>query len=265
MRLSGWVHRALDGQRGNLFPWAPVLFGTGIAVYFSLTWEPGGAFWSGFVAFMAITLAAGWLRGAGRRLLVSGMLLAMAGFATAGLRAHGVAGKVLTFRYYGPVEGRIVGIDRSASDALRLTLDNVRLSDVLPGRTPARIRIALHGDQSFLTPEPGLTVVATAHLSPPGGAVEPGGYDFRRQAWFERIGAVGYTRSPVLAFAGHQGQDIPLALYRLRMRLAGAISEALPGPAGAFAAGITTGDRSEIDQDVLVSLRKSNLAHLLAI
>ena len=123
----------------------------------------------------------------------------------------------------------------------------------------------MHGLQGFLTPEPGLTVIATAHLSPPGGAVEPGGYDFRRQAWFQRLGAVGYTRVPVLAYAPHEGREVSLAIYRLRMRISAAVQAALPPPVGGFAAAITTGDRSGMDGEVLEALRASNLAHLLAI
>jgi hypothetical protein len=76
--------------------------------------------------------------------------LVAGGAIATGLRAHMVAGPVLDFRYYGPVEGRIVGIDRSASDALRLTLDRVRLDDVSPERTPRRVRVSLHGDQRWL-------------------------------------------------------------------------------------------------------------------
>ena len=40
------------------------------------------------------------------------------------MRAHMMAEPVLNLalRYYGPVEGRVVALDRSASDALRLTL-----------------------------------------------------------------------------------------------------------------------------------------------
>ena len=68
------------------------------------------------------------------------------GFVLAGWRAHSVAGPVLDWRYYGPVEGRIVGMDRSASDAVRLTLDHVKLDRVAPFETPTRVRISLHGD-----------------------------------------------------------------------------------------------------------------------
>ncbi len=64
------------------------------------------------------------------------------GLVLAALRAHLVAAPVLPFRYYGPIEGRIVDIDRSFSDELRLTLDRVVLEDVAPDRTPGRVRIA---------------------------------------------------------------------------------------------------------------------------
>ena len=47
-----------------------------------------------------------------------------------------VAAPVMEWRYYGPVEGRLVEIDRSARDRIRLTLDRVVLRDTAPGRPP---------------------------------------------------------------------------------------------------------------------------------
>ena len=104
---------------------------------------------------------------------------------------------MLNFRYYGPVEGRIVEIDRSQSDALRLTLDQVVLQDVSPARTPLRVRVSLQKEQDWLRPTPGQVVILTANLA----ARRPG------RAWWLRLppdgflrhlGAVGYTRTPVL-------------------------------------------------------------------
>jgi competence protein ComEC len=70
----------------------------------------------------------------------------------AGLRTASVAEPVLPFRYYGPIEGRIVVIDRSQSDKPRLTLDRVVLADVAPDRTPTRVRVSLHGAQGGSRP-----------------------------------------------------------------------------------------------------------------
>lgn len=265
MRLVQFIGTEFARQQGHLFPWAPVFYAVGIATYFALRAEPDRAAWVWVLIGLAIALAVAIKLGEGLRPFCIALALALAGFAVAGAKAHWVAGETLGFRFYGPIEGRIVKVDRSASDALRLTLDRVRLGGVATRRTPARVRVSLHGTQGYLDPEPGVTVILTGHLSPPGGAVEPGGYDFRRQAWFQRLGGVGYTRTPVLALAPHDGRAWELWVYRLRMRLSAAVQGALPGSVGAFASAITTGDRSGIAEADYDALRASNLAHLLAI
>lgn len=249
-------------QRGHLFPWVPVCLGFGVAIYFALKFEPTPWAYVGLVAGCAVAaLLAWWLR-AGFGPLLLALALVAAGVCLAGLRAHSFDAPVLGWRYYGPVEGRIVGIDRSGSDAVRLTLDQVRLDDVAPSKTPERVRVSLHGQQGFISARPGLRVMMTAHLSPPGGPVEPGGFDFQRHAWFLRLGAVGYTRTPVLTAAPPgDGQW----MFKARMALSARVQAVLPGETGGFAAAIMTGDRSGIGQDTLRALRVSNLAHLLAI
>jgi len=249
-------------QRGHMFPWAPVCMASGIGTYFLIDFEPLPVvyLWLGAGAVVLMLMA-----GRAHMLLSPVMMafaLAMAGFCLAGLRAHQMAEPVLGWRYYGPVEGRIVGIDRSGKDATRLTLDQVVLRNVSPEKTPARVRISLHGNQGFIAPQAGLRVILSAHLSPPGGPVEPGGFDFQRHAWFLRLGAVGYTRSPVLALAPPDGTH---KLLDTRMALSSRVQAVLPGEHGAFAAAIMTGDRSGIGQGTLTALRVSNLAHLLAI
>ena len=256
--VAAWL-----AQRGQLICWTPVALAAGIGFYFAQGVEPGAPLYLGVAA--GGLAAAGLARRAGvvgAPLLWAPALMAL-GFCLAGARAHLVAGPVLGWRYYGPVEGRVAGIDRSASDALRLTLDRVVLADMAPDRTPARVRVALHGSAGDETPiVPGLTVILTAHLAPPSGPAEPGGFDFRRHAWFQGLGGVGYTRTPVLALAEPAGGQW---LFRARMWLSARVQAVLPGEAGAFAAAIMTGDRSGIAQPTLIALRHANLAHLLAI
>jgi competence protein ComEC len=134
------------------------------------------------------------------------------------------------------------------SDALRLTLDRVVLREVAPERTPQKVRVSLHGDQDWhVRPAPGQVVILTANLAAPEGPVEPGGFDFRRMAFFDRLGAVGYTRTPGAAAggaagAGRAGDD------RLRQLAVRRHARHIPGEAGAFAAGAMTGDRSGITE-----------------
>lgn len=258
MRQAVWD--MLEAQRGALFLWIPLCLGVGIALYFGLPTEPPRPVWIGLGALLsvgAVMVIRGW-----RSPIVMGVLLIGAGFGLSGLRTATIAAPVMEWRYYGAVQGRIVAVDRSASDKPRLTLDRVVLERMDPDETPARVRVSLHGDQRWLDPVPGQTVIVTAHLSAPEGPVEPGGFDFRRMAFFDQLGGVGYARTPALLLEPPTGA---LPVQRVRAAVGERVREVLPGQTGTFAAAITTGDRSGIDPEVMAALRASNLAHLLAI
>jgi len=265
MRILARIERILLEQRGHLFPWTPVFMAVGIGGFFLLKTEPEWPVYLGIcaVAVLCAGLALRWP--GGWSAVFWALALVALGFTLAGGRAHRMTAPVLDWRYYGPIEGRIVGMDRSASDAVRLTLDRVVLKDVSPARRPARVRISLHGLRSFLTVAPGQRVMTTGHLSPPQGPVEPGGFDFRRHAWFQGLGAVGYTRNPVLLAAPARDGQAGLAVFGMRMTASARVQAVLQGDVGGFAAAVTTGDRSGVSQDALGALRASNLAHLLAI
>ena len=252
-------------QRGHLFPWLPVCLAIGICAYFGLRFEPSHVVIGGVVAAGACLILASRRMRLDARPVAIGLACVGLGFGLAAIRAHSVAAPVLDFRYYGPVSGRIIAMDRSASDAMRLTLDHIVLDNVPQGDLPRKVRLSLHGNRSWDTElRPGALVMTTAHLSPPNGPVEPGGFDFRRHSWFQQIGAVGYTRVPLLARGPPDGAWA-LAIFRLRRMISGFLQTALPGDVGGFAAAITTGDRSGLSQTAIEALRVTNTAHLLAI
>ena len=261
-RVAAFLADGLLAQRGGLFPFVPLFLACGIGLFFSLRFEPL------VIALVARGFGGGvgllwYLRSRSPfRPLICALSMVAIGFALGGMRTHVVAGPVLDFRYYGPVTGRVVAIDRSASDAVRITLDRVWLTDVPLAETPRRVRLSLHAKEQGVTPEPGMVVMTTGHLSPPSGAVEPGGFDFRRHAWFLRLGAVGYTRVPLVLWEHAEAGQV---IFATRMAVSARIQDALPGATGAFATAILTGDRSAIPRDTLQALRDTNLAHLLAI
>lgn len=258
------MSREADLRRG-LFPWLPVLFGLGALVYFSAPAEPSETLVMGDLA-LACAAALGGLAGPWQsRPLLLAAAMVLAGFGLAAERAARLSAPVLEYRYYGPIEGRLVEVGRSHAGAIRLTLDQVRLSRIPPHKTPHRVRVSLHGPDTGFLVEPGQNLMTTGHLSPPAAPAEPGGFDFRRHAWFESLGAVGYTRVPVLLWSAPAEVGLDLAVYRFRYALSAAIQARISGQPGAFAAAILTGDRSAIDRDRVDDLRATNLAHLLAI
>lgn len=263
-RLASPLH-ALIAAEGRLFVWLPVMLALGIGGYFALPREPAPPEWA-VAGALALLGAALWRRGPDLgRVPALAVALVATGFCLAGARAHLVHAPVLGFRYYGPVEGRIVAIDRSSSDALRITLDRVVLEDVDPARTPLRVRIALRGPEDQFTPEPGLPVRVVAGLAPPEAPAAPGGFDFTRHAWFQRLGAVGYTREVPVVLGPPDPSSLDLAGHRARMRVSAAMQERIPGQPGAVAAALITGDRSGITEATNTSMRASNLYHIISI
>ena len=269
------IQRSSVAVRAGLLPWVPFWMSLGIGGWFALQDEPGAAFYATIAVIgafcMAMIAQVTRLAGLGRldwlwadriRLAVLAILLVVSGAGLAGWRSHVVAAPVLDFRYYGAVEGRVIAIDRSSRDRMRLTLDQLRLDDVAPSRTPRRVRISLMNEVEL--PSPGQRVMLTGHLSPPSGPSEPGGFDFRRMAWFEGLGAVGYTRTPIMTVAPPDSAGI-LALHRLRISLSKAIQQRIGGQAGAVAAALMTGDRSGIHEATNEVMRASNLYHIISI
>lgn len=252
---------ALQAARGQLLAWVPVFLSLGIGMWFAWPVAPGPVLYAG----AGLMLAAAILGSLAAREILHPPLIALgavgAGVLAVGLRVALVAAPVLPGDYHGPVQGMVVEVDRSQSDALRLVLAKPVLRDVAPADTPAHLRISLQGQEPQVAP--GDVVLVTARLSPPGGPVEPGAFDFQRMAFFDRLGAVGYSRDPLVLWSEAEGTT--QAINRLRAHLGAAVRGAIGGDAGAFAAGAMTGDRSGIRTATVEALRDSNLAHLLAI
>jgi competence protein ComEC len=103
----------------------------------------------------------------------------------------------------------------------------------------------------------------TGHLGPPPAPSSPGSFDFRMFAWFDGLGAVGYSRTPIMAVAPPQG-GVWWA-HRARMSISAAIQDRIGGQAGAVASALMTGDRSGIAEETNEVMRASNLYHIISI
>ncbi len=285
-RAGGWLRRQLTmpGQSGakaarvtqaGFVVWAPFWFGMGIAVWFALRVEPDARHYAfaGLLAVAALLLRwrlpawaesgrLSWPRADRLALASLSLALVSAGFVAVGTRSALVAAPVIDFRYYGAIEGRVIGIDRSSRDRMRVLLDQLDLEKVSPARTPHKVRLSLMADQ--LVPAAGARVMLTGHLGPPPGPAEPGGFDFRRTAWFEGLGAVGYTRSPIMLVEPPSSRSGQI-MTRLRMRLSLLVQSEIPGQSGAVAAALMTGDRSGISETTNEIMRISSLYHIISI
>lgn len=253
----------LEADRERWILWLPVAFGGGIGTYFALPHEPplwvGGAVLS---LLLALTAAA-WRFGPAILVLLFGLVAAVGGFTAAQVRTDLVAAPVLA-KQLGPVTvtGRVQEVEDKAS-ALRITVAPVSVERLSPARVPARVRVTVRS--GGLEPEAGQMVRLRAVLMPPPAPSAPGAFDFPRQAWFQRLGAVGYAVTPTEILDADPAEGMAVAVAALRRLVTERIRGAIRGTEGEIAAALVTGARAAIPEETLEAYRDSGLAHLLSI
>ena len=209
---SGWASFFGDGSPSSPTIWPA----SGIAGCSGCRWRwgPGSRsistcpveppLWLGFagLAVAALLLILLWRRPA-LRLLCLGLFVAVLGFAAAELRTATVEAPMLAERLKGVEVGGECGRWNSLPTGRRLRLDEVTIEGV--ATPPAQIRLKLALDYPLLVP--GDRVRMRATLAAPSRPVAPGSYDFRRDLFFDRIGAVGfgYGRVGVTPATGGEG------------------------------------------------------------
>ncbi len=260
-RGDSYVHRLLcsaenwlEMEREQLPLWLPVLLGAGIAFWFIL---PLQSMWVAVILAGGSLMTAGLCLGLQRRI---GLALILGGLALAGgcglvwTRSHMVAAPVISRPVVVDVSGTIEKAERLVSRGnWRLTIATLPSAEV-----PPRIRISVPLDDLYVAPPEGAAIRLRARLMPPPPPAVPGGYDFRRQAWFLGLGAVGKVIGPV-AIDG--ADDAP----SLRQRLSAHIAAQLPARKSGIAAALATGDQGGIAEEDQEAMRASGLAHLLSV
>lgn len=275
--MAAGLGAALMAERERWPLWLPVAFAGGILAYFSLGDEPGVAILVVVAAISAGLIAVGWAFGrTGAVGLVAGAVLLLGavgglGFALSGWHAARVAAPVLAKRLGPvPVSGRVIAVEPGFKGA-RLTLEDPVIARLGAEATPKRIRLRLlrHDGAGLRL---GDTVRLTATLMPPPVPSAPDAYDFARDAWFQRIGAVGFAyAAPVVtapasaAPAAGPVEGLLRAIAEVRRTIYAKVVAAVPGGTGAVTGALMTGDQGGIPPDIMEAMRDSGLAHLLSI
>ncbi len=253
---------AQESEHRTPFLWLPLAFGLGILIYFNLAREP--LWWHGpALAMIALVPALG--DGGWRQRLGIGLLFVALGFSAAAWRTQRVATPMLGREMIARVQGFVETLD-AGQDRLRLTIRPVSIEGLPPKTLPFALKIGVPAAGGVA---PGDFIHLRARLAPPAEAAMPGGYDFRRDAFFKGIGGVGYgLGSPVPATAP-QEPPRDLVFYAMidsgRNWLTGRIAQAIGGQAGALAAALVTGKRGLISEATNADLRAAGLYHIVSI
>ena len=262
-RVRAWI--AVEFGPGRLVPWLAIAFGCGIAIYFAIDREPTP--WAAGLLLAAAVAATVLSRHRPFAFpLAMGAAALAAGLATATAKRVIIAHPVLSAALWnvdiaGFVEVReerersdriVVRVERIAAPRLEEPLERVRVS-VRKGTAPAV----------------GAFVEFKARLSPPLEPLRPGGYDFARDMYFNRIGASGFVlgriRDAEMPHAPSLRLRYATVVDGMREAIDQRIRAVLPGDKGAIASAVITGKRDAITPPVNEAMYVSGLAHVLSI
>ncbi len=258
--LQRWA--ALDFARLSL--WTPAAIGLGAGLYFGLKAEPD---WRAGAAALVLLAGLSLWRSPFQR-AATALLFVTLGFVAADWRTAQVEAPQLS-RELGMVDvtGRLLSVEESVRQR-RYVVALKSIEDLEADETPARARITWRGEG--FDARPGDLISVRARLSPPPPPVAPGAFDFARQLYFQRIGAVGIAvLAPLVDTAAEKtsrqrlAADIETMRFNLSARIIEATRDHREG--GAILAAIVTGKRGAISDRAEAALRDAGLAHLLAI
>lgn len=248
----------------RLFLWLPVALGTGDALYFAASREP--PLWLCAALCALLSGVAAMVRSHRKAFCLAVALAACAGgFVSAGWRSARVAAPVLDRIRILAAEGYIEEMDFRRQGA-RFVLRVAAIDGLDPDKTPYRIRLTTRRAPPF---EAGSYVTLKARLLPPSRAAQPGGYDFARDAWFARIGAVGNVLGQMDRAQAPDPPDFwlaaAMAIDRARNALAQRVDAIIGGDTGAIAAAMVTGKRDLLSEAAKATIREAGIFHVITI
>lgn len=260
-----YFKRQADLETNRRKLWLPVWFAVGIGLYFCLTVEPSKWLTLALVEAMIVAAILFRFRPQILRCLLFAALL-LGGFAWMQVRTIYLAsqmGDVPSAKLY--LQGQIITVDANQRGKTRLTLDNLR--DFDNKEVKGRFRITLRQKQGDY--QPGQCVELIAKLLPLAQAQLPGGYQFDRKNFYNRLSGSGYAESNALltdcSLPPSSVSGLNIAMAKWRQRIVKHIYSVLPADEAAVAAAIIAGEQSGINQNLIKSYRDSGLAHFLSI
>ena len=256
----GRIKGALVQQSSRMMLWSPVFLIAGIWTYFNLSVEPSGVAVGGLVivVFIIFYLA----RVSTVSLILATVLL---GFSVAKFRQAIVDTPLLrAVVVESDIAGFVADADNRGGKRRVLVIELDEASNIPNGETPRRVRITTYHAPEVLI---GDYVRMRARLNPLPMPVQPGAFDYGRDLYFQSIGAMGTSKSEPQI----ETRDVPTKFWvrrffhNLRSGMGARITAVIPGPLGAFANAMITGERAAIPKEMNTSLQISGLAHILSI
>lgn len=265
--------------------WLPVFIALGIFFYFSLPTEPSLSVLVIIMSVLGVIVSTCmyFLRDAFVARFIATVCFAfLMGVCCAALRTS----YIHTIQIDKPlspiqIEGVIEAREDWADEGSKIILSDINFVTHSPnlsrlGKKLSLVRVTLRGADFSTLPKTGSRIQILASLIPPAEPTAPDQYNYRRQAFFERIStyavAMGAPKvvqeedkkanTAMITYYYHQFQ---LNLQQWRERFSERAIAVIGGAEGAIAAALLTGERGSIDARTNNDLRAAGTAHIISI
>ncbi|MDC0348806.1 ComEC family competence protein [Alphaproteobacteria bacterium] len=262
--LTEFIDYFFNQQKERFVLWTPVCIGIGIFLYFSfdnsfpqLLLPVIGFFLAliGFSFYFSQSLKL--------RLFLSLVFLILLGIGASHIRTLFAHTPMLEQALQDPVwiKGTIEEVTQGVKQ--KKIILSVKKIQTLKKYIPKKVQL-IYKSKKEKELLPGDFVILKAKLDPLQGPIVPNGYDFKKQAFFKKIGAQGYIVY-IHKVIPPQSFSMVHRLNNYRLHLTKKILQSIPGQEGAIAAALTTGDTGSLSKEIRISFSDSGTAHILAI
>ncbi len=257
---------ARERELGSLFNFVPVCLSLGIGAYFLAASEPSLIVLAGSFLFFAAVALTARSRGVVYGISV-GLCLFFAGMSAAKLQVLRSIEAVASSEISGILQGTILNVDQNQRGAPRYLVRPSLIEGLGVEELPDRVRVSASKKHEPLKIGDGIE--GLFRLQPISGPAYPGGYDFSFTSRIDGMGMSGFTMGAPNRINAPERAGIPAELKAMlergRQFISTRIRSGLPGEAGDIATALITGDRSGLSEATQENLRRSGLAHILAI
>lgn len=267
--LAARLHQAVkrEFEIGLAFHFSPVFLSLGIAVYYLVPSEP---------LFLMLALTPLIMFAAIRTMNIHGslyyclaaLMCISLGMLAAKFEVSRNAAPIIERQVTTMINGIVLNVDQNRRGSPRYLVKPLMMEGLDASNLPKMIRAsALAKHEAIL---PGDAISGRIRLQPVTGPAYPGGYDFSFFAWQNGLGGSGFfmgkpeSGATVLSEL-ELGEWLQVRINLVRKAIEARIKKALPDYTGGIAVALITGNRTGIPQDAQEALRKTGLAHILAI
>lgn len=252
-------------EKDHFFLAVPVLLAIGIAIYFGMTTEI--PIWVGLTFLFISGVTTYYLRHYYIVFLSTlALTIVFVGFSSAQLRTTYLSTNILP-KSFGPagIQGRIVSVTKTQKGS-KILLEDLQISRLRADHVPTRLRLHVNNLKEQI--KTGQWIETWAMLKPPPQPSSPYAFDFQRHAYFQKIGAVGFTYGDIRIISSpepHWLSYFDHLRHKTEEKIEKAFEQIGRSDQKTLAIAFLTGNKQIIDEETHEIVRAAGLAHLLAI